>query len=241
MQIRRFTLPTLGATAALGVVALTTTAASAHVSVSPDTTAAGAYAVLTFSVPHGCEGSPTTKIAIQVPDQITSVTPTVNPNWDVRKVTAKLAQPIKDDDGNEITERVSQVVYTAKTPLADGYRDTLALSLQLPAKEGESLQFPVVQTCEKGQTSWNETAAEGQDPETLQNPAPTLTITAATGEGHHGAADPTAAAESDASAAPASNKTEGDSGNMLAIGGLAVGAAGLGVAVIALGRTRPKA
>lgn len=244
MQIRRFTLPAVGAaTAALGLVALTAGTASAHVSVTPDTTAAGGYAVLTFSVPHGCEGSPTTKVAIAMPEDVPQVTPTVNPNWTVEKVQAKLDPPIKDAHGNEVTERVSQVVYTAKTPLADGYRDTLALSLQLPEKEGETLTFPVVQTCEKGSTNWNETAAEGQDPEELAHPAPSVTITAASAEGdHHGGAE----AEGDKSdksdegdaKADKGDKGDDDGGNGLAIGGLVAGLGGLALGGVALARTR---
>lgn len=62
--------------ATVGAVVLTlfgATAASAHVSVSSNTAEAGSYAILTFSVPHGCDGSATTKIAIQIPDGINSV------------------------------------------------------------------------------------------------------------------------------------------------------------------------
>lgn len=241
MQIRRFTLPAAAATAALGIVALSAGTASAHVSVTPDTTAAGGYAVLTFSVPHGCEGSPTTKVAIALPEDVPQVTPTVNPNWTVEKVQEKLDPPVKDAHGNEVTERVSQVVYTAKTPLADGYRDTLALSLQLPEKEGETLTFPVVQTCAQGSTNWNETAAEGQDPEELAHPAPSVTITAASAEGDHhgGAATDEADAKGDEGDAKSDKSDDGDdNGNGLAIGGLVAGVAGLAVGGIALTRTR---
>ncbi|GAA4104616.1 YcnI family protein [Nocardioides kongjuensis] len=241
MQIRRFTLPTLGATAALGIVALTAGAASAHVDVAPDTTAAGSYAVLTFSVPHGCEGSPTTKIAIQMPADIPQVTPTVNPGWTVEKVSEKLPEPIEDAHGNELTERVSQVVYTARTPLQDGYRDTLALSVQLPERVGETLTFPVLQTCAKGETAWNETPAQGQDEEELENPAPALTITEPSAEGHHGGA-----AESDEkSDAEADEKADAEddegAGNGLAIGGLVAGLGGLALGGLALARTGKKA
>ena len=52
--------------------------ASAHVTVDPSTTAAGSYTVLTIAVPHGCEESSTTKVAIKIPEQILSVTPTRN-------------------------------------------------------------------------------------------------------------------------------------------------------------------
>ncbi|GAA1509009.1 YcnI family protein [Nocardioides humi] len=247
MQIRRFTLPTLGATGALALVALTAGAASAHVTVTPNTTAAGAYAVLTFSVGHGCEGSPTTSLAIQMPESIPSVTPTINPGWDVEKVSEKLAEPIKDAHGNEVTERTAQVVYTAKTPLPDGYRDTVELSVQLPDAVGDTIAFPVVQTCQEGETGWTETAAEGQDPEELESPAPTITISEATGEGHGGSATDTHAdTESDAgsdegsAAADAESADDGD-GNGLAIGGLVAGVGGLALGGFALARSGKKA
>ena len=53
----------------------------------------------------------------------------VNPNWDVEKVMETLDEPIHGEHG-EITERVGEVVYTAKTPLPDGYRDAFTLSLR---------------------------------------------------------------------------------------------------------------
>ncbi|MBM0125554.1 YcnI family copper-binding membrane protein [Pimelobacter simplex] len=242
MQIRRFTLPTLGATAALGIVALTAGTASAHVTVTPTTTAAGAYAVLTFSVGHGCEGSPTTRLAIQMPESIPEVTPTVNPGWDVEKVSEKLAEPVKDDHGNEVTERTGQVVYTARTPLQDGYRDTVELSVQLPDAAGETLAFPVIQTCQKGETGWTETAAEGQDPEELASPAPVVTVTEATGEGHHGGAAEEAEDEAEEKeTTEAAAKDDDGAGNGLAIGGLVAGLGGLALGGLALARSGTKA
>ena len=65
MHNRRITLPARALAAggaALGIVALSGGAASAHVTVTPSTTEAGASAILTFSNGHGCEGSPTTKL-----------------------------------------------------------------------------------------------------------------------------------------------------------------------------------
>lgn len=241
MNIRRFTLPVLSGTAALGIVALTAGAASAHVTVTPNTTAAGAYAVLTFSVGHGCEGSPTTKLAIAMPEEIPQVTPTVNPNWTVEKVAEELAEPVTDAHGNEITERIARVVYTAKTPLADGYRDTVALSVQLPDAAGETLAFPVVQTCVEGETGWTETAPEGEDADELELPAPVLTVTEATGDDHHGgdAEESEAAEESgDRDAAGATDADDDGAGNGLAIGGLVAGLGGLVLGGAALARGR---
>ena len=171
-----------GGGAALIVLA-TASAASAHVTVTPSTTAASAYSVLTFAVPHGCEGSATTTVAIQIPDDFVTVTPSINPSWTVTKEMEKLAEPVDDGHGGQYTERVAQVVYTAKTPLPDGYRDTFEVSVKLPDSAGSDLVFPTIQTCEKGETAWTQTVAEGQpEPE---HPAPSVTLTAAEGDGEH--------------------------------------------------------
>ena len=142
------------------------------------------FAVLTVSVPHGCDGSATTKIAISMPEEIPQVTATRNPYWDLAVRSEPLPEPIEDAHGNEITEREAVVVYTAKEPLPDPERDTFQLSVQLPDAVGETLAFPIVQTCEEGETGWTEVAEEGQDAEELEHPAPTLTITEAEGDGH---------------------------------------------------------
>jgi periplasmic copper chaperone A len=233
MHVRR-TLARLGAAAgAAGLLTLGLAApASAHVTITPSDTAAGAFSVLTFQVGHGCEGSPTTRITIQVPEEILSVTPTRNALWEVDKTVEQLDEPLTDAHGNEVTERVSEVTYTTDTPLPEGYRDAFELSLQLPETPGETLTFPVVQTCEKGENPWTEVPAEGQDPEQLDFPAPTVTITEATGD-EHGAAETVSTEEPEAEAAD-----DSDDGNGLAIAGLVVGAVGVIVGGTALARTR---
>ena len=142
----------------------------------------------------------------------------------------QLDEPVEDAHGNKITERVGEVTYTSKLPLPDGERDAMELSLQLPDAAGETLAFPVLQKCEKGETAWTEIAAEGQDEEELEHPAPTVTITEATGD-EHGAATTEPAETTD-------DSDDSDDGNGLAIAGLVVGAAGLIVGGTALSRTR---
>nr|WP_083962317.1 YcnI family protein [Hoyosella altamirensis] len=200
------------------------TTAAAHVTVSANTTEAGRYAVLTVGVPHGCDGSATTSVAIQIPEAFTSVTPTVNPNWDVEKVMEQLDPPVDDGHGGQITERVAEVVYTANTPLPDDLRDTFELSVRLPDAPGETLHFPAIQTCEEGETAWTQIATEGQDADDFDYPAPLVTLTAASADD-----------DTDATAA-ADNDTSGVSGVSVAALGLSVVAVVLGGA--ALARTR---
>ena len=229
MRIARLSLAGLagGAVLALAAVPL---AASAHVTVTPSGTAAGSYTVLTFAFSHGCEGSPTTAIAIDIPESIASVSPTLNPNYTIEKVAER--------------DRTSQVVYTAITPVQDGYRDTIELSLQLPEDAaGETLAFPVLQTCEVGETNWNQVAEEGE--EEPESPAPVIVVSEATGDGHgHGAATEEAASDEHgdghAEGAEETAATSDDSdtvARVLGIGGLVVGVVGI---VLALAARRPR-
>ncbi len=167
---------------ALGAALALAAPAAAHVTVSASTTAAGAFTVLTVSVSHGCEGSPTTALKVQIPEGINAVTPTRNPLWKVEKEVEQLDPPVVDEHGNEVTERVATVTYTARTPLPDGYRDAFELSVQLPDEVGRTLVFPTIQTCEQGESAWIEVPADGQSEEDLELPAPTLTITDPAGD-----------------------------------------------------------
>ena len=221
MSLRRTAARLLAAPAAAAVLALSLAGpASAHVTITPNTTAAGAFAVLTVSVPHGCDGSATTKVEVQIPEPILSVTPTRNPYWDVENKMVTLDEPVTDAHGNTVTERVGSVVYTAKTPLPDGVRDTFELSLQLPDEPGTTLNFPTLQSCEKGETGWVEVPTEGQDPHELEFPAPTFTLTAAEGEDGE---------EADAASQPDEDETDTVSWVGLSAGvlGLLAGAAAI--------------
>jgi uncharacterized protein YcnI len=193
-------------------------AASAHVSASATSTAAGSSSVVTFSVPHGCDGSPTTVVTIQLPESVPTVTPTVNPSWTVEKVVEQLAEPLTDAHGNEITERVTSVVYTTTgAGLPDGYRDTFDLSLRLPEGEvGDVVAFPVVQTCSEGTAEW------------VGDEAPSVTLTSAVEDDGN-----------DEVAAEAPPAMSDPLARVFGIGGLAVGSVGVMIAV--LGRRSARA
>ncbi|ALV47191.1 nuclear export factor GLE1 [Arthrobacter alpinus] len=225
------TTAALGSTAALMMLGLG--AASAHVSATPTETAAGAYSLVTFSVGHGCDGSPTTAVTISLPEELNDATPTVNPNWTISKSVEKLDTPITLANGSKVSERTASITYTAKTPLEDHQRDTFTLSLQLPETAGTTLHFPTLQTCETGQTDWKEIPAAGADHDSVKAPAPELTITAAVAEdahGAHGSAD-----------VAASTDTNDAGASWPAWIGLAAGLAGLVLGGLAFWRTTRKA
>lgn len=215
----------------LGALALVfggAVAANAHVGVTSDSHEAGSYAIATLSVPHGCGDSPTTRIAIKMPDGVNSVTPTRNAFYTVEKVRETLTTPITDSHGNQITERIAEVVYTSNSPLPSDQRDTFELSVQLPDDAaGTTLYFPTLQTCEVGETAWVQLPAEGQDPHELAAPAPSIDIVAASGEG----AEVAGGSATDDQAATA------ESQRRLTFSALALGAIGVIAGGVALFRT----
>ena len=152
---------------------------SAHVSIDEEAVEAGSRAVVTFALAHGCGGSPTTQVRIQVHESIPDVTPTINANWTVDKVIEPLDDPIVGSHGELLNERVREVVYTAITPLEDGYRDTFELSIEVPdSAVGQTLYFPTIQRCEVGETAWIEIPTDGADGGALAAPAPSVLVVA---------------------------------------------------------------
>lgn len=232
----------LGGGALIGALALVfggAFAANAHVDIKEGSVEAGSYTILTFGVPHACDGTATTKIAIQIPEGINAVTPTRNNLYTVEKMMEELATPLTDSHGNEVTERVAQVIYTATVPLPDGQRDAFELSLQIPENAAEStLFFPTVQTCEQGETAWVQIPEEGQDPHALDAPAPGVEVLPASNQDAH-SHDGTGRAEMadhDGDVAPSATTQ-----SPLLFASLALGGVGLIVALIALLRGRKQA
>ena len=196
-------------------------AASAHIGLSPTSTAAGSSSVLTFSFNHGCDGSSTTSLTFQIPESITTVYPAIDSDWTVEKIA----------DG----DRTAQVVYTAVTPVPDGYRAAIELAVQLPEDAaGETLAFPVLQTCEVGENDWNEVAEEGD--EEPENAAPVIVVTEATGTDDHGAATGSGSSDGhggneEATAESSAADSSDTVARVLGIGGLVVGTIGIVVAL----------
>ena len=154
-----------------GVLSLALAApAMAHITASPGTAPSDGYTTQSFQIPHGCEESPTTQMRIQIPPSVPSATPAVHPLWNVSTKEGK-KDPV-EMHGEKITSGVSEIVYTAKQPLAPDRLDLLPVSLKMPAgKEGESVYFPIIQKCEQGETRWIQIPAEGESEDDLEDPA----------------------------------------------------------------------
>ena len=215
---------------------------SAHVGVDQDEIEAGSSATLGFSFSHGCEDSPTTSMSFQVPEGVNNAVPLAHAGWDIEVEREELAEPIESAHGDPITDRPAVITFTAREGfiVPSGVKDTMSLSFTAPEAPGQ-LFFKVIQGCEVGSNDWiDEWDGTGEEPE---SPAPSVMVVAATGEDATGSTAPATTTGSDAPATTVAVDDDGGddddgSSNGLAIAGIVLGAAGLGVGGTALVRSR---
>ncbi|MFD7685860.1 YcnI family protein [Streptomyces sp. NPDC059781] len=243
------------AVAVAGVAVLAVSTPSfAHVSVQPEGEAAkGGYAVVGFKVPNERDNASTTKLEVTFPTDhpLASVMPQPVEGWDVKVTTSKLDKPL-EMHGKKIDEAVSKVTWTAKGDgIEPGFFQKFPVSVGTLPEDADELVFKALQTySDKEVVRWIEVPQEGQ--EEPEHPAPVLTLSEASEDGHsHGAADDDkasddAAAAENASAQTSASDDEGDSGGtdttarVLGVVGIVVGAAGVAYGVLA-GRRRTTA
>ena len=202
--------------------------ASAHVTVNSTDATQGGYAVITFRVPTESDTASTTALKVQLPTDtpFASVSVQPHPGWSFTTKTTKLASPIKTDDGDEISQAVSEIDWkadSAATAIKPGEFDQFNVSAG-PLPKVKSITFKAVQVYSDGsQVNWIDVPAPGSTVEP-EHPAPTLQLAAA---------DSAASGAVSVSAAPTASaaKTSSNAG-VWALAGVA-----LGVAVIALAYT----
>jgi periplasmic copper chaperone A len=225
------------AAAATAAVGLTALPALAHVSVSSPGATQGGYGVVTFRVPTESATASTTGLKVQLPADTPLASVSVKPltGWTYTVTRAKLAQPVKDDDGNEVTDYPSVVEWKAAAGnpgVKPGEFQEFQLSVG-PMPDKDSISFKAIQAYSDGKTvDWIEEPAAGSSDEP-EFPAPTLTLAKA-GDGGTTAAT----ADTAAVAAPAADDDGASKGSVT--GAYVVGGIGLvaGLAALGLALTR---
>lgn len=159
------TFKTLVASATL---TLATSIAQAHVTLEYQVAPANSYYKATFKVGHGCSGSPTREILVQLPEGVPQARPMPKAGWSV-------------------AVEAGQIRWTARSPadqLPDAFYDEFVLQARLPAQAGP-LYWRVSQICEQGRIDWTEVPKSGQKLSDLKSPAALLDVLPAGGGGHH--------------------------------------------------------
>jgi copper(I)-binding protein/uncharacterized protein YcnI len=153
--------------------------AAAHVTLADGRAAPGAYFTSFFRVGHGCHGSATVALRVEIPEGIVTARPQPKPGWTLAIERVPLSPPAKGEGGKPVTERVAAITWRGG-PLPDEDWDQFGVTAKLPDHAGK-LYFPAIQTCEQGEERWVETAAEPGAH--LSHPAPALELAEGAGAG----------------------------------------------------------
>ncbi|WP_053204532.1 YcnI family protein [Jiangella muralis] len=231
-----------GGAVTLGVVLAA--GAAAHVTIRPDVDTAGSYAKVTVRVPNESDTAGTIQVRLDLPADtpIPSVRVQPHAGWTAELTTTQFPEPVQVGD-RTLEEAVTAVTWTADpgVRIGPGEFDEFAISVG-PLPEAGTYFLPATQTYDDGEVvAWAEETVEGQ--EEPERPAPSLEIVEATGDDGHGGAP---AAENvsdeggaeDSSATAASGDGTDDLARGVGIGGIVVGATGLGIGAAALRRRR---
>ena len=143
------------------VAVLAAPPSAAHVYLEGKQATVGTSYKAVLAVPHGCSGSPTVKIRVQIPEGVITVKPMPKAGWTIDVVEGQYANAY-DYHGNRLSSGVKEVVWSGGN-LPDHNYDEFVVSSFLTdsLKPNTTLYFPVVQECEKGVSRWIEIPAEG--------------------------------------------------------------------------------
>ena len=169
-------------TTALALLAMFAPCAGAHIVLEQKSARAASYYKATFMVGHGCAGSPTTSVTVLIPEGVVSIKPMPKPGWQLETRVETLPMPY-ELHGKTFSEGVTRVTWTGG-PLADAHYDEFVMLARLPDSPGRAW-FKVLQTCEQGETRWEEIPAEGKTTRDYKTPAAMLEILPAAQEHKH--------------------------------------------------------
>lgn len=124
---------------------------------------------------HGCDGAPTFRVRMRVPEGMIAVKPMPKAGWTLATVVKPYPVPY-DYHGNTSTEEVQEIVWSGE--LDDAHYDEFVFRGRITdtAEAGRMLYVPVVQECADDAERWIEIPAEGQSDDDLQMPAPGVMV-----------------------------------------------------------------
>jgi uncharacterized protein YcnI len=159
-------------------------AAGAHVTVNPSSATQGGYAKLTFRVPNEKATASTTILEVVFPEDapIPSVSVKPVPGWTAQVQRRTLSEPIDGGHGEQISEVVGSIVWTASAGAEIGPGQFQEFDVSLgPLPAVDQMIFKALQTYADGDVvRWIDEPST--DPAVhLEHPAPVLRLAPAGG------------------------------------------------------------
>jgi periplasmic copper chaperone A len=154
--------------------------ALAHVSFENGQATPNSTYKATLRIPHGCEGKPTLKVRVRIPEGIVAVKPMPKANWKLETTKGAYVRAYQVH-GEAVSEGVTDIVWTGS--LDDAHYDEFVFQARFTDayQPGATVFFPVVQECDGAVEEWTQVPAAGEDPHSLKSPAPGVRIVAAQG------------------------------------------------------------
>ena len=140
---------------------LASSAANAHILLEGKQAAIGADYRAVLVVPHGCSGSATIKLRVQIPEGVIVAQALPKAGWTMETIKGKYAGEY-DYRGAKASEGIKEVAWSGgKVP--DKTREEFVIETFLAEglKPDTTLYFPVVQECEQGISRWIEIPPDG--------------------------------------------------------------------------------
>ncbi|MGV6876412.1 YcnI family copper-binding membrane protein [Pseudochelatococcus sp. B33] len=158
---------------ATALIVIGATGAVAHVTLeTKEAPVASTYKAI-FRVPHGCEGKPTLKVRVQIPEGVIAVKPQPKAGWTLEKVRGKYEKSY-DYYGTPTSEGVKEISWGGGNLPDDEYEEFVARVYLTGDLEPDTiLYFPVVQECADGAAErWIEIPEAGKSLDDYETPAP---------------------------------------------------------------------
>ncbi len=234
----------VGLTAGAALAIAAPLAASAHVTVNPNTATPGSYATVNFRVPTESETASTVKVEVSLPTDtpLSSVLVEPVPGWTATVEKGALPAPV-EVEGNTISDAALKIVWQADAGVGIGQDQFQIFSAVLgPVPDTGHLVLPATQTYSDGEVvDWAATPDEVAADDTLE-PAPVLYINDAPPSAEHSHSGHGTASAAPAMDEAAATSSAGDSSGValgLSIAALVVAAIGAVLGALAFAR-RPK-
>ena len=170
--------------------------ANSHAMLAQTDAESGSFYKGILTITHGCEGSATTKVTVDIPYGVRGTKPMPKAGWELDVVTTELVKPYIANDGKTVTHDVTQITWYGNS-LEDGHFDEFVFRGQIGVGTGTRLYFPVRQECVVGEINWTQTP-EGQANHNghhgdhaghaapkLEYPAPVVRVVDGTSPHHH--------------------------------------------------------
>jgi uncharacterized protein YcnI len=151
-----------------------------HITLDAEGANIGSYYKAVVHVPHGCNGSATTKVRVRIPDGVIAVKPQPKAGWTLEIKEGDYAQPYTLN-GAKVSSGVTEIAWSGNLP--DAYYDEFVFRGYITdtLKAGDTLYFPFVQECEQGVDRWIDTSGKSD----VSNPAPGVKLLGPKKSGGH--------------------------------------------------------